>query len=507
MAHTWNVDRAASHIARKLKDVENVEILDYTRDRSLENIPTNKAYRVKATHLYADILNLDEMLAVTNVEGETCHRRTLRFLNLHYRAVARVLTRCDMRRVDFHNQRLHGLVAKPYGDDNEADRVHRAIAAAKLIIDVLAETGDSDEQIPNAVVRVGIDTGEALAVNNGRNGGREPLFLGEPANMAAKFAAGGAKGIYLTNTAREAIGLDTVDDPKSKALTVAEIEASQSAAKLGCDKDAIVKAWREDLEKNPIGTFEFSAHTPPYSTLDIPALTPKNSRRQDALSIYADLDGFTKYVRDHIKDEPEAVVKVLHVLRAEFDRVLYSDFEGHKIRFIGDCVHGLICEGTAQTTDGEATVSTATLCAAALRSSFDLALEKLADAGLDTEGLGLQIGFEYGPMTVTRLGLQGDRVRCSVSRGVRTSETEQLRCKADETAIGSVAYDTGSQAVRDLFGTTRKIANLDYNAAVEALADGDDKTAKAARKAAFAPAAPAVARATETVIKPYVRIV
>ncbi len=507
MAHHWNYDRAAAHIKRKIKDVEAVEIVDYTRDRSLENIPTNKAYRVKAAHLYADILNLDDMLAVTNVEGETCHRRALRFLNLHYRAADRVLNQCDIKRVDFHNQRLHGLVAKPYGDESEADRVHRAVAAAKLIIDVLAETGDDDEQIPNAIVRVGIDTGEALAVNNGRNGGREPLFLGEPANMAAKFAAGAAKGIYLTSAARAAIGLKAVDNPKSTALTAAEIEASQDAAELPCDRDAIVKAWRADLDKNPIGAFEFSGHTPPYSTLDIGALTPKNSRRQDALSIYADLDGFTKYVRDHIEDEPEAVVKVLHVLRAEMDRVLTTEFEGRKIRFIGDCVHGLICEGTAQTTDGEATVSNAVLCAGALRSSFDLALEKLGDEGLDTEGLGLQIGFEYGPMTVTRLGLQGDRVRCSVSRGVRASEAEQLRCKANETAMGPVAYSTGSQAVRDLFGTTRKVADLDYNTAVEALSEGDDKTAKAARKVAFAPAAPAVARAAETVVKPYARFI
>ncbi len=506
LANTWNHDRAAKHIDQKLKDVETVEILDYTRERSLENIPTNKAYRVKAAHLYADILNLDEMLGVTGVEGVTCHRRTLRFLNLHYRAVARILGRCDVRRVDFHNQRLHGLITKPYGDDdNEAERLHRAVATAQLIIDVLAETGDDDENIPDAVVRVGIDSGEALAVNNGRSGYREPLFLGAPANLAAKLAAGSTKGIFLTNNAREAIGLARVASPKTTALTKAEIETSQDAADLDCSKDEIITAWRKDLDANPIGTFEFSAHTPPFKTMDIAALTPKNSRRQDALSLYADLDGFTAYVREHIENDPEAVVKVLHVIRAELDRVLTSDFGGRKIRFIGDCVHGLLCEGTAQTTDAEATVSTATLCAGGLRSSFDLALEKLADAGLDIDGLGLQIGFEYGPMTVTRLGLQGDRVRCSISRGVRASEAEQMRCAAAETAIGQVAYDAGTDAVRELFGDDRKMANLDYAEAVDALAGGDDQTAKAAKRAAFAPAAPAVVRSLDTQVKPYAR--
>lgn len=507
MPHTWNHDRAAAHIDAKLKDVEKVEIIDYKRDLSLENIPTNRAYRVNAAHVYVDILNLDDMLAVTQVEGETCHKRTLRFLNQHYRAVARILARADAKRVDFHNQRLHGIVTKPYSTVSEADRIHRAVAIAKLVIDVLAETGDDDEQIPNAKVRVGIDSGECLAVNNGRSGYREPLFLGDPANLAAKLAAGRAGGIFLTNNARKAIGLASVDDPKATPLTASEIGRCEDIADLDVTKDEIIEEWRDDLANNPIGAFVFSAHTPPLRYLDIAALTPANSRRQDALSLYGDLDGFTAFVRRNITNNAESVVKVLHVIRAELDRVISAEFDGLKIRFIGDCIHALICEGTAFNTDGPATVSTATLCAGAMRSSFELALEKLSAKGIVTSGLGLQIGFEYGPVTVTRLGLHGDKTRCSVSRGVRASEAEQLRCGADETAIGNVAHNVGSDAVRDLFGSTRKVANLDYDAAVDALADGGDETAKAARRAAFTPATPAVAKAAESVVRPYVRFI
>lgn len=506
MGNNWKHDRAADHIDRKIKDVTSVTVVDYTRDKALENIPTNKAYRVQAAHIYADILNLDDMLNVTDVEGVTCHRRTLRFLNQHYRAVARILDRCDVRRIDFHNQRLHGAVIKPYGESSETDRIHCAVAVGQLIVDVLNETGDEDEQIPDAKVRIGIDSGEALAVNNGRSGGREPLFLGEPANVAAKYAAGAATGIYLTANVRSMIGLPKVDDPKNTRLTKEQIKASQDAARLDCDKDEIVDEWRDDMAKHPIGLFEFSAHTPPFRNLDIASLTPRNSRRQDALSLYADLDGFTAYVRKHINDKPEDVVKTLHVIRAELARVLESDFGGRKIRFIGDCIHGLLCEGTASTTYEEETISTAALCAGALRSSFDLALEKLKADGVDIAGLGLQIGFEYGPMTVSRLGLHGDRVRCSVSRGVRTSESEQLRCKSGETAIGVIAYDGGTEAVRDLFGTSRKAANLDYDTVVDALADNDDETAKAVRKEAYAVASPAVARAASSVIRPYARL-
>ena len=91
-------------------------------------------------------------------------------------------------------------------------------------------------------------------MNNGRRGHREPLFLGEPANYAAKRASNGAAtGIYLTNKAREAIGLDEVADVDGATLTSSEIQISQNAANLDVTADQIVEEWRDDLKKNPIG--------------------------------------------------------------------------------------------------------------------------------------------------------------------------------------------------------------------------------------------------------------
>jgi len=480
---SWNKDKASKRIGSKISGLplKDIEIKEYVRDTDLASLPSNVAYRVDGVHLYADILNLSEMLHVTDVEGETCHRRTLRFLNLHYRAVYRILQRVDSIFVDFHNQRLHSVVSKPY--DAEADRVHKAVAMGQLIIEVLARTGE-DADHPAARVRVGIDTGKALAVNNGRRGHREPLFLGVPANHAAKRAGGGkATGIYLTNEARTAIGLKKADNEDTTALTNAEISTSQEKAKLGVTADTIVKEWKDDLENNPIGSFGFSAHTPPFSTLDIEDLSVKNSRRQDAATVYADIDGFTAYVSANIASDDSAkhVVRSLHVLRSELDAVLHTDFAGRKVRFIGDCVHGLTIEGTAQTTDEKDTISNLTLCAGAMRSSFNLALTKLKEDGTDASSLGLAIGFEFGPMTVTRLGMKGELVRCSVSRGVLTAEGEQSRCAGTETALGVIAYGKASDAVRSVFGAGRKRSGLTYDVAVQELSEKNDSSAKAAK--------------------------
>lgn len=121
------------------------------------------------------------------------------------------------------------------------------------------------------------------------------------------------------------------------------------------------------------------------------------------------------------------------------------------------------------------------LCAAAMRSSFDLALNRLKASGTDASSLGLAVGFEYGPMNVTRLGMKGELIRCSVSRGVIAAEKEQARCNGTETAIGEIAYDSGPDAVRSIFGYTRKRARLDYDTAVNEMSSKNDKTARAAK--------------------------
>lgn len=509
MSKDWNHDRAADHIEKKIADVKDVTVKDYARDMSLELIPTNVAYRVDGVHLYADILNLNDMLNITDIEGVDCHKRTLRFLDQHYRAVNRILDKVDAKRVDFHNQRLHALFSKPYNSELNAEtqRVQRTVATAQLIIDVLAVTGDDDEQIPAAKVRIGIDTGRALAVNNGRKGYREPLFLGAPANHAAKLASNyKTKGIYLTNAARKAISLIEKESPEKYALSADEIKTCQEAAKLDVTADEIVADWRDDLVKNPIGGYQFTRQTPPLCDMDFSALTPANSKRQEMISLYADIDGFTAYVASHIDDNTEDVVRTLHVLRAELERVVTSDFNGRRVRFIGDCVHGLFCNGTALTTDVERSVSEATRMAGALRSSFNLSIESLRAKGYETGDLGLAIGFDLGPIAVTRLGKKGDRIRCAVGRKVLEAEDRQCDCSGTETAIGQSAYDAGSDAVKTLFGKKCKVANLDYIEATEALADNGDESAKQARAEVYV-GAPAIISADLREVRPHVNTI
>jgi hypothetical protein len=66
---TLKKERASERIAVKIKELplNDIEIKEFVRDTDLTNLPGSVAYRIDGVHLYADILNLSEMLHVTEM--------------------------------------------------------------------------------------------------------------------------------------------------------------------------------------------------------------------------------------------------------------------------------------------------------------------------------------------------------------------------------------------------------------------------------------------------------
>ncbi len=182
------------------------------------------------------------------------------------------------------------------------------------------------------------------------------------------------------------------------------------------------------------------------------------------MSVFADIAGYTRYVDDAIRSGRVAeAVANLYILRAEMADVLQKDFGGRKVRFVGDCLHGLIQEGDGRQTDERGSVRQAVLAAGGIRSSFELCLKLLPGLG----GLeGVAIGIELGQTPICRIGLSGDAsVRCSASKATCVSEAIQQECSGHETAIGDRAFAGGDARVRHLFGEGHRVPGLTYEAA------------------------------------------
>ena len=437
----WKKQEATNRIKDAIRSCESVSVTDLVRETDLTALPLTTAYRVKGAHIYVDIVNAAKLLDSDDSESERSHKRFLRFLHILQRvAHIDVFSQSDAVKVDFQNARLHFIVYRPYGSARK--RIVHAIAVATELARMIENAGALHDELEDPIVSVGIESGISLAVHNGTRGDRESLFVGRPANRAAKLL--GKSGIYLGETARQEIGLN---GDVAQAVAEDELDDLIAEAALPFDQEDLEEAWNDQLDEAQQAIFEFSRPTPPLSDLGLDELTPGNSRRLEAASFVADLDGFTTFVDNAFENGKEAeAVQTLHVARKEFRDVLHA-FGGKKIRYVGDALYGVLAEGTALATDLEATTTSAAVCAAAMRSSFGL-IRELVPAAAE---LGLQIGIELGPTSITRLGVQGSRHPCVAGRSVIQSEKLQRRASAVETRLGKQAMASASSGIRTAF--------------------------------------------------------
>jgi class 3 adenylate cyclase len=196
--------------------------------------------------------------------------------------------------------------------------------------------------------------------------------------------------------------------------------------------------------------FEFHRARPPLAELSFEDLSPSRSVRMGMASLFADIDGFTAYIDGAIQAGGKAIsnaVRDIHVLREELNSVLKEDFGGKRVRFIGDCIHGVIAEGS-QRDDAEASVKEAVLCASGMRSSFSLARDILGTI----DSLDLAIGVEYGQVPLTRLGCRGtESVRCAAGLAVVLSEKLQQSLQGGGIVLGEEAKEHADSTARNYF--------------------------------------------------------
>ncbi|MGC1271580.1 MAG: adenylate/guanylate cyclase domain-containing protein [Croceibacterium sp.] len=490
----WNEDRALARIRRFIESVPQgeVKVEDFQTYLSevrvqkgvlssasvkaaLVDIPRNRAITTDAVHVYANLIDFNSVLVDEGGETEGSHRRALEFLHAHYSACDELIEEYEMQRVDYHGSRLHAVVLAPEGPENEGNRVRTAVAFAAAFRAMTERLGRDHPEFLTGV-RVGIDSGPAVAIDSGRRDEREPLFIGSPANHAAKLAEGDQPGLSLSP--RAALALGTPVPVLSTSLVLTEdVErgfldsgiTTQSRQGLGADR--LEKAYATLQERLSVlkdwssaeAVFRFHHKEPPLKDLIFADHPPSNAVRMELASIFADVDNFTAYIDEAIRTGriAEAVAN-LHVIRAELGAVLRDDFAGRKVRYIGDCIHGLLAEGDRLQTDTTATMRRAVDAAAGMRSSFDLCREILP--GIET--LGLAIGIDFGFTPICRLGLRGNAsVRASASRATCLSEAEQKRCDGTQTAMGEEAYRLSPVKVREVFSSNRVVSNLDADMA------------------------------------------
>lgn len=170
------------------------------REPLIFDLPRNSAIRVDGVHVYIQMLDFADAMMERDRETEASHRRVLSMLHLNYAACDQVADEFEAQRVDFHGSRMHAVIVSPPGPENARERAERALAFADAAKRAIEEVGRITEGGRYSTrIRIGLDSGAAVAVNSGTKDEREPLFLGAPANYAAKLAEGDEEGVFMSN--------------------------------------------------------------------------------------------------------------------------------------------------------------------------------------------------------------------------------------------------------------------------------------------------------------------
>lgn len=491
----WNYQRASVRIGELIERrpavfVEGLEarrrFLSESRataasaQDALISIPRDRALMVDGVHVYARLSNYDDYRLEDGRETEFSHKRALSFLHLLYGAMDRVVQEFGAQRVDYHGARLHCVVVEPVG--NESARILKALVLAEALQGLVRLANEEIARFDyEPRLKIGVDSGKCIAINDGKGCEQEPLFLGSAANYAAKLADGAGKGTFLSNRVRSIVGLPHLhrglEDERSFPLSRGQLNEFRTRAYVGgfdlpghlladqVQLSRLIREWQGDIREQRAASggassFQFHAHTPPLRSIDYGRLSPSNSIRMAVASIFADLDGYTAYIdRCMASGRGGEAVRALHVLRGEFHNVLRNDFESRKVRYIGDCMHGILAFGTVGDVDLRRTAREAVKCAAGLQASFEIVQQRLG--GL--QELGLATGIEVGETPVSRIGIRGDRsVRVASSTATIQSQAEQERIERSGIAVGPAAFELLSYSERRYF-SDRTRRGVDYD--------------------------------------------
>ncbi|WNB85772.1 adenylate/guanylate cyclase domain-containing protein [Cellulomonas sp. ATA003] len=416
----------------------DVSVSTVARKTDFESISLTNPRRVRGAHLYLDVTNFTDLLGQPE---EGTDEDMLRLVHLYAREVTRVVEAdLDAVKVHFQGPRLHAVAYRPISDD--AEMVAKAVVAAAAI--------QHTATIFNEVFRLsgdlawktaaGIAFGDVIATRNGTGGDRELLFLGAPANYAAKMISAGVRisadaADLLPDDVRAYVS-ETNDDVVCKvSMTADQVEALCEHYGWTWSADQTRKRPDEAAEKYPPGCATVKK---PTVTIDKSALGLSNSKRLHAVSIFADVDGFTKYIDEATEQDEDLIeaVRAFHTLRKEMRSTAVIDYDSLRIQYQGDRMQAI----AYLPFDDEAKAAlTAVKVAAALQSVATNVMPQVVDASAAKP---LAIGVAAGSILLSKLGEHGDRDVVALGPAVAEAARIQQRLDGTVTGINKAVYDS-----------------------------------------------------------------
>ena len=303
---SWNYNTSLSRVQAHLYSMGEIEVEKLVRDSDLQSLLSETCCReIYGAHVYVDIPNFSDLATMT-AEGED-YRRVIQAVHLYEREVARIVedeSIFDGVRIHFQGTKLHALFFRPIDDAMEI--ATRAVLLQMVLRHFVRYIFNLEfPKLPNLSLSGGVDLGSAIGTKNGHRGDRELLFLGAPANYAAKILTG-TDDIRVTEAVYEALPeslqsyfTEMTDDRYDAtvyelgAISIEDLEALLEEHGIQWNREASLKGLRDDKSIYPLNQIEYSDAE---VLIDIDSLGITNNKRVLAASVFGDVSGFTAYI-------------------------------------------------------------------------------------------------------------------------------------------------------------------------------------------------------------------
>jgi class 3 adenylate cyclase len=443
---SWSREASSERIAAHLESMGEIEIAPLERDADLDSVLSERSCReIDGPHVYAEISNYAGI--VSDMTGDEL-RKAIRGLHIFQRQVTSIVEEVfDGVRVHFQGARLHALFYRP-AHDHEALAVKAVLLA--LVVDDFASSVLNPKlpSLPSFQVRSGADIGTVIGTKNGVRGDRELLFVGSPANEAAKLLAGKRRAMVterLIAALPESIAQYVVEDAVGSRVQVTPAQLDALLEEYGYTYKRTHYADRVDLDLRQFALKDIE-YSGAREKIRFSALSIYNNKRIAAASLFADIDGFTAYVEEATTtDLQKGRLRVFAAIRKELALVAKRDFDGIRVQYQGDRTQALYHLPEDET---EKIYKEAVSAAAAMQSSFEITLK---DALPEAKPLKLAIGIDFGTTIASQLGARGQRDRICIGNSVDNAAAIQEACDGDEIGISDVVFNNIPASWQKLF--------------------------------------------------------
>lgn len=445
----WNEKRSKDRVQKNDFSDMDLNVKDLSQSMDFTNLGKKDVRRAEGVHLYVDVPNFH--MAVGDAGNDKQKQRKLvRASSVLRRIQGSLMNDDDIGDIQRQTVRVHGLVFKPYNSKNKSKDSNRAkqavihaITQNTYVLDVFNSVFNDVRNFSSAV---GLASGTSYICNIGKTGKRELISLGTCANLAAKII-GSRDSITIISEMYDLLP-ECLQDKFLKDQKVSGVQTYRATGvRWSRDTDLAEKLdvvwdeekWRKETEKHrdklPLSTITISEAT---TLINVSKLTEHNCKRTEAVTFYADLDGFTKYVQEaETNDKIIDLIRQFHMIRAEFHSVIDSDYKGLPLQHRGDCILGImhLPSGNEQR---KGRCKDAVDMAIGLQSSM---MHVLNEYLTDFKDIHVAIGMDVGKVIISRLGKQGERITIHLGPEVTEAERLQMISEAKQTRISSSIYD------------------------------------------------------------------